>query len=86
MSSLGVQALLLSLLGIHSAAVHHEIMGVFEIARGLGASYRFASSEPGSGALYGRFTLNFCRIVAGGIAHYASMASLHQGYGLKIET
>ncbi|OPY98759.1 hypothetical protein A5906_29715 [Bradyrhizobium sacchari] len=70
MSSLGIQALLLSLLGIHSAVVHHEIMGVFEIARGLGASYRFASSEPGSGVFYGRVTLSFCRLVAGSIARY----------------
>lgn len=49
MSSVGIQALLLPLLGIHSAVTHHELMGVFEIARGLGTSYRFASSEPGSG-------------------------------------
>ena len=73
MTSVGIPALLLSLLGIHSALTHYEVMGVFEIARGLGTSYRFASSEPGSGALYGRFTLNFCRIVAAGAAHYASM-------------
>lgn len=73
MSSVGIQALLLPLLGTHSAAAHHELMGLFEIARGLSASYRFASSEPGSGALYGRFTLNFCRIVVGGIADYAAL-------------
>ena len=73
MSGIGIQALLLPLLGIHSALTHQELMGLFEITRGLGTSYRFASSEPGAGALYGRFTLNFCRIVAGGVAHYASM-------------
>ncbi|GAA0007538.1 hypothetical protein BRDID11002_75440 [Bradyrhizobium diazoefficiens] len=50
MSNPGIQALLLQLVGIHSALVHHEIMGLLEIARGLGASYRFASSEPGAGA------------------------------------
>jgi hypothetical protein len=44
-----------------------------EIARGLGASYRFASSEPGAGAFYGRVTINFCRLIAAGIAHYALM-------------
>lgn len=73
MSSVGMQALLLPLLGIHSALAHHELMGLFEIGRVLGASYRFASSEPGSGALYGRFTLNFCRMIVGGVAYYALM-------------
>ncbi len=80
MSSVGIQALLLPLLGIHSAVTHHELMGVFEIARGLGTSYRFASSEPGSGALLGRFALNVCRVIAGG-GRYSmpSMASLLDG-------
>ncbi|WFU69802.1 MULTISPECIES: hypothetical protein [unclassified Bradyrhizobium] len=73
MNSVGIQALVLPLLGIHSALAHHEIMGLFEIARGLGASYRFASSAPESGAVYGRFTLNVCRIIVGGAAHYTSM-------------
>ena len=72
MSCVGIQALLLPLLGIHSAVAHHELMGLFEIARGLGASYRFASSEPGSGTIFGRFTLGFCRIVPGGVVHDAS--------------
>ncbi|MGX1320081.1 hypothetical protein AB7M17_003534 [Bradyrhizobium sp. USDA 377] len=76
MSSLSIQALLLSLLGIHSALTHHEIMALLAIARGLGASYRFASSEPGAGVFYGRVTLSFCRLVAGGIANYASMGAL----------
>lgn len=76
MSSVGIQSLLLSLLGIHSALAHHEIMGLLAIARGLGASYRFAASEPGAGVFYGRVTLSFCRLVAGGIARYASMESL----------
>ncbi|WFU26915.1 hypothetical protein QA649_12145 [Bradyrhizobium sp. CB1717] len=82
MSSLGIQALLLSLLGIHSALTHHEIMGLLAIARGLGASYRFASSEPGAGVFYGRVTLSFCRFVAGVIARYASMESLIDLSGL----
>ncbi|WP_128923478.1 hypothetical protein [Bradyrhizobium guangxiense] len=76
MSSVGVQALLLSLLGIHSALTHHEIMGLLAIARGLGASYRFASSDPGAGAFYGRITLSFCRLVAAGVTRYASMESI----------
>ena len=73
MSGIGMQALLLPLLGIQSALVHHELMGLFEIARVLGASYRFASSGSGLAALYGRFTLNFCRIIVGGVAHDALM-------------
>ncbi|PJG56264.1 hypothetical protein CVM73_05525 [Bradyrhizobium forestalis] len=73
MSCVGMQALLLPLLGIHSALAHHELMGLFEITRVLGASYRFASSGSGLGALYGRFTLNFCRIIVGGVVHDASM-------------
>ncbi|MBR1132195.1 hypothetical protein [Bradyrhizobium iriomotense] len=75
MSSVGIQALLLSLLGIHSALTHHEIMALLAIVRGLGASYRFASSEPGAGVFYGRVTLSFCRLIAAGIARYASMES-----------
>ena len=76
MSGTGIQVLLLPLLGIHSALTHQELMGLFEITRGLGTSYRFASSEPGAGVLYGRFTLSICRIVAGAVAHYASMKRL----------
>ncbi|WP_249139184.1 hypothetical protein [Bradyrhizobium japonicum] len=68
-----MQALLLPLLGIHTALAHHELMGWLEITRVLGASYRFASSGSGLGALYGRFTLNFCRIIVGGVVHHASM-------------
>lgn len=73
MTGVGMQALLLPLLGIHSALAHHELIGLYEIARILGASYRFASSQPGSGALYGRFTLNFCKVIVGGVAHYVLM-------------
>lgn len=78
MSGIGMQALLLPLLGIQSALVHHELMGLFEIARVLGASYRFASSGSGLTALYGRFTLNLCRIIVGGVAHYALMDRLFE--------
>ena len=73
MSSVGLQALLLQLLGIHSVMAHHELMGWFEIARGLGSSYRFASSEPGAGAFCGRVTLSFCRLIAAGIARHAAV-------------
>lgn len=73
MNNPGIQGLLLQLLGIHSAMAHDEIMGLLEIARGLGTSYRFASSEPGSGAFYGRVTLSVCRLIAAGITRHASM-------------
>ena len=73
MSGVGMQGLLLPLLGINLALAHHEFMGLFEIARVLGSSYRFASSGSGLGALYGRFTLNFCRIFVGGVVHHSSM-------------
>ncbi|MBR0845719.1 hypothetical protein JQ607_36485 [Bradyrhizobium liaoningense] len=68
MNSVGIQALLLQLIGIHSAVAHHEVMGLFEIARVLGNSYRLATSEPGSGTLYGRFTFDFCRTIVAGAA------------------
>ena len=63
MSSIGIQVLMLSLPGIHLAMTHHELTGVLEIARALGNSYRLASSDPGSGALYGRFIFDFCRTI-----------------------
>ncbi|MDF0516929.1 hypothetical protein P0R31_06775 [Bradyrhizobium yuanmingense] len=73
MSSGGLAALLLQLLGIHSATTQHELMGLFEIARGLCTSYRFASSGPGAGALYGRITLYVYRLIAAAIARHAVM-------------
>jgi hypothetical protein len=66
MSNLGIQALML--IGIHSALTHHEVMGLIEVARVLGNSYRQASSGPGSSVLYGRFAFNFCRTVAAGVS------------------
>ncbi|AHY51597.1 hypothetical protein JQ582_08540 [Bradyrhizobium japonicum] len=63
MSSVGIQVLMLPLAGIHLAMTYHEVTGVLEIARALGHSYRLASSDPGSGALHGRFILDFCRTV-----------------------
>ncbi|WP_025036843.1 hypothetical protein [Bradyrhizobium sp. DOA9] len=83
MNSVGLQALLLQLLGIHSGTAHHEVMGLFEIARGLGASYRFASSAPGAGAFYGRITLSFCRLIAAGIARYAALPAAIEEAGTQ---
>jgi hypothetical protein len=68
MSSVGIEALMLPLAGIHLAMTHHEVTGVLEIARALGNSYRLASSDPGSGALYGRFIFDFCRTIVTVIA------------------
>jgi hypothetical protein len=68
MINIGIQALLLSLLGIHPALTHHEFMEMVEIIRALGNSYRLAALEPGSGFLYGRFTFNFCRVVVSCVA------------------
>jgi hypothetical protein len=68
MSNLGIHTLLLSLLGIHSALTHHEFMGMIEIVRALGNSYRLAALEPGSSFLYGRFAFNFCRVVVSCVA------------------
>lgn len=58
----------LTLVGIHSALTHHEFIGLIEIVRVLGNSYRLASSEPGSGVLYGRFTFNFCMAIVASVA------------------
>ena len=68
MSNFGIHAVLLSLLGIHPALTHHEFMGMVEIVRALGNSYRLAALEPGSGFLYGRFAFNFCRVVVSCVA------------------
>ncbi len=62
MSNIGIQALMLAL-------PHYELMGVAEIARALGNSYRVAILEPGSSALYGRFICSFCRITVARMAY-----------------
>ncbi|CCE10796.1 hypothetical protein BRAS3843_530008 [Bradyrhizobium sp. STM 3843] len=64
MTSIGIQTLMLPLIGIHSALIRHELMEMLEIARILGNSCRLASSEPGSSLMYGRFTFDFCKTVA----------------------
>ncbi|MBR0816713.1 hypothetical protein [Bradyrhizobium liaoningense] len=63
MSSIGIEVLMLPLAGIHLAMAQQELTGALEIARALGNSYRLASSDPGSGALYGRFIFDFCRTI-----------------------
>jgi hypothetical protein len=67
MTSVGIQAFMLSVAGVHSALTHHELIRMIEITRILGNSYRLASSGPGSSLLYGRLAVNFCRaaVVAG---------------------
>jgi hypothetical protein len=62
-SSIGLQILMVPLAGLHLAMTYHEVADALEIVRALGNSYRLASLEPGSSALYGRFTFNFCRAV-----------------------
>ena len=62
MSSIGIQALMMAL-------PHHEIMGMAEIARAVGNSYRVAVLEPGSSALYGRFICSFCRVTVARMAY-----------------
>ena len=69
MSSVGIEALMLPLAGIHLAMTQHEVTGVLEIARALGNSYRVAILVPGSSALYGRFICSFCRITVARMAY-----------------
>lgn len=68
MNNLGIQSQLLSLLSIHSALMHYEFMGMIEVVRALGNSYRLAALEPGNSFLYGRFAFNFCRVVVACVA------------------
>jgi hypothetical protein len=61
MNNIGIQAILLSLASTHLMLTHHDLMGMIEIVRALGNSYRLAASEPGSSFLYGRVAFNICR-------------------------
>ena len=54
---------LLSLAGTHWMMTHLELMETSGLVRALGTSYRLAASEPGSSAIYGRFTLDFFRTI-----------------------
>jgi hypothetical protein len=67
MTGLGIQTWVLPLIGIRSALAHSELMEVLEVIHILGNSYRLASLGVGSGIVYGRFTLDFCRTVAASI-------------------
>ena len=69
MTGLGIQAWLLSLIGIRTAFVHREILEMLELLHILGNSYRLASLGVGSAVVYGRFTLGFCRTVVIGAAY-----------------
>ena len=60
MTGLGIQAWLMSLIGIRTAFVHREIMEMLEVLHILGNSYRLASLGVCSPAVYGRFIVNFC--------------------------
>jgi hypothetical protein len=63
MTGLGIQAWLLSSIGIRTVFVLHI----------LGNSYRLASLGVGSAVVYGRFTLGFCRtVVIGAVCNLAS--------------
>ncbi|WP_407154188.1 hypothetical protein [Bradyrhizobium sp. STM 3557] len=66
MTSFGIQALILPLIGFHAASIYHELLEALELARVLANSYRLASSGLGSGLIYGRFIFDFCKTVAAG--------------------
>lgn len=74
MTGLGVQAWLLSSIGIRSALAHREVMEMLEVLHMLGNSYHLASLGVSSAVVYGRFTLGFCRtIVVGAACNLASV-------------
>jgi hypothetical protein len=68
MTGLGIQAWLLSVIGIRTAFVYREIMEMLEVLHILGNSYRLASLGVGSAVVYCRFTLAFCRTVVAAVA------------------
>ena len=76
MTGFGIQAWLLSSIGIRTAFVHREIMEILELLHILGNSYRLASLGVGSAVVYGRFTLGFCSAVV--TAAICNLASLKQ--------
>ncbi|WP_051311421.1 hypothetical protein [Bradyrhizobium sp. Cp5.3] len=73
MNSIGIQALLMPLAGLHLVLTHHELMEMIEFVRAFGSSYRLAASEPGASLFYGRFTFNFCRVVVACVRDSRSM-------------
>jgi hypothetical protein len=69
MRSIGIQELMLPLVGLHLVLTYNEFMGLLEIARVLGNSCRLAALGPRAGVLYGRFVCNLCRVAVARIAH-----------------
>lgn len=67
MTGLGIQAWVLTLLGIRSAFAHQEIAMALEIIHALGNSYRLASSGVISSVAYGRLAMIFCRTAVAGL-------------------
>ena len=67
MTGLGIQAWVLTLLGIRSAFAHKEIAMALEIIHALGNSYRLASSGVISSVAYGRLATIFCRAAVVGL-------------------
>lgn len=82
MTGLGIQTWVLSLIGIRAALSHREYLEILEVLRILGNSYRLASLGAGSSVIYGRFTFDFCRIIAACTARsIASRQSVQQAIG-----
>jgi hypothetical protein len=82
MTGLGIQAWVLSLIGVRAALSHREYLEILEVLRILCNSYRLASLGAGSTVIYGRFTFDFCRIIAAGTArNLASRQSVRQAIG-----
>jgi len=69
MRSVGIEVLMLPLVGLHLVLAQHELMGLLEIARALANSCRLAALEPRAGVLYCRFVCNFCRVAVARFAH-----------------
>ena len=74
----GMQAWVLCLIEVRSASAYQEIAPMLEMIRVLGNSYRLASSGVGSGVLYGRFAIGFCRaLLIGAVGNFASRRLRH---------
>lgn len=82
MTGIGIQAWVLSLIGIRAALSHREYLEILEVLRILCNSYRLASLGAGTTVIFGRFTFEFCRIIAAGTArNLASRQSVQQAIG-----
>jgi hypothetical protein len=76
MTGLGIQAWVLSSIGIRSALLYCQAMEVLDILHVLGNSYRLASFGVYSGAVYGRFIFDFCRAAVTSAAKHGWFARL----------